>query len=218
MPRGVRLTQAEKDARQALKDAKLAEKRFNFMKGIKRTYKRKTEAERNEKLFNFMKRTPRKRLSDDEKFERALKKQERQQLKALKTASLQRAVEKGFLTPKPPSKPRGSRPRLTADEKFERALRKQERQQLKALKTASLQRAVEKGFLTPKPPLTAEQIAKRRASAKKSYEKRKLLKQGRALQALADTIPLPADGSRRVRVLRQYDVMGRPRINPRVAT
>jgi len=40
------------------------------------------------------------------------------------------------------------------------------------------------------------------------YRQRKL----RALQILADTIPLPTDASRRVRVLRQYDAMGRPRL------
>ena len=48
------------------------------------------------------------------------------------------------------------------------------------------------------------------------YRQRKL----RALQVLADDIPLPMSPSapsRRVRVVRQYDNMGRPRINSRVA-
>ena len=65
-------------------------------------------------------------------------------------------------------------------------------------------------------PLTEEQKAKRRAYAREYYQRKK----GRTLQALADNYALPMTPrapASRVRVIRQYDGMGRPRINSRVA-
>jgi hypothetical protein len=72
MPRGVKLTQAEKDARQAIKDAKIAERRWNKTQGVKRTYTKKTPAQIAEKLFAFTQRTPRKKLTE---YEKTLRKQ-----------------------------------------------------------------------------------------------------------------------------------------------
>lgn len=193
MPRGVRLSQEEKDRRANERAAK----------GLPplKPYVRK---------FGPAKRP----LTADEKFERALKKEERKQMRAVKLATLPAEVAnrrfrlKSFIGPRLPPKPVVRRPRLTPEEKFERALKKQERLQMKAVRLATLpaelanRRFRAKDFIGPVIPLTPEQIAKRKASSKKAYEKRKLLKQGRALQALAETIPLPPDTQRRVRVIR----------------
>lgn len=194
MPRGVRLSQEEKDRRANERAAK----------GLPplKPYVRK---------FGPAKRP----LTADEKFERALKKEERKQMRAVKLATLPAEVAnrrfrlKSFIGPRLPPKPVVRRPRLTPEEKFERALKKQERLQMKAVRLATLpaelanRRFRAKDFIGPVIPLTPEQIAKRKASSKKAYEKRKILKQqGRALQALADTIPLPPDTQRRVRIIR----------------
>jgi hypothetical protein len=75
MPRGVKLTQAEKDTRQAIKDAKIAERRWNKTQGIKRTYTKKTPAQIAEKLFAFTQRTPRTPRRKLTEYEKTLREQ-----------------------------------------------------------------------------------------------------------------------------------------------
>jgi hypothetical protein len=62
-----------------------------------------------------------------------------------------------------------------------------------------------------KAPITEEQRLIRNQKAREAYVKRKLLKQGRALQALAETIPLPPD-SMPFRIARPGPLGGVPRM------
>jgi hypothetical protein len=194
MPRGVRLTPEQIREREALKDAKIAERRFNFMAGIKRTYKRKTPEERAlakalkaEQMFNFTQGTftpkpykPRPRLTEAQKAERLFAFTQR--VRAPRARSTRapmsqaqkdaRKAERQFAFMTGTS---NQKPRLTP---AERKARKAERQF-----------AFTQGTYTPRP-------YKPRTAAQK--EQTKLKKQGRALQALAETIPLPADTAFRI--------------------
>jgi len=190
MPR--RLTPEQIREREAKKDAKIAERRFNFMAGIKRTYKRRTPEEiaiakalKAEQMFNFTQGTftpkpykPRPRLTEAQKAERlfaftqrspAVRAPRARMTEAEKSA---RKAERMFAFTQGTS---NQKPRLTPDE---RKARKAERMF-----------AFTQGTYTPRPykPRTAEQ-----------KELTKLKKQGRALQALAETIPLPADTAFRI--------------------
>jgi len=112
-------------------------------------------------------------------------------------------------------KPRAPYRRLTEDEKNMRALDKALRAEIRYSKMKNPnapRRAAQTTF--KKAPITEEQRIIRNLKAKEAYVKRKLIKEGRALQELADIIPLPLTprAPRRVRVIRQYDDMGRPRL------
>jgi hypothetical protein len=140
----------------------------------------------------------------EEKFEEALKKQERKQLKALKLATMPVDVAnsrnrlKSFIGPNLPIVPstrvRRTRVRKTPEQKFEQALARQDRQQLNSLRLITM----------PVSQTEMEKRAIRNQKARERYARKRLMD-------LAQSVPLPASPipvrPRVRRVIRQYPAL-----------
>ena len=217
MPRGVKLTQAEKDIRQAIKDAKKAQKELMKSQGIKRTYTKLTPAQKAEKLFAFTQRTPRaKKLTEYEKTLREQMKVQKQYQRQYRNRKVSPTAEDKALKELVYGKRTYTRkPRSNASKNMSALKTQMNADYLYSqMKTpgylaplSSYEKTKAKNIYYGKTPLTEEQRAIRNQKAREYYARKK----GRALQTLADNYALPASPApvrpRVRRVIRQYPAL-----------
>jgi hypothetical protein len=127
---------------------------------------------------DFRKLKARPQLTPEQKFERALARQDKKQLKVLKSITM----------------PNSGRVRKTPEQRFEQALAKQDKKQLKALKMMTS-------------PLTAEEEQKRlirNQKARERYARKRLMALGQSVPLPASPAPVRP---RVRRVIRQYPAL-----------
>jgi len=185
---------------------------------VKQYVKEQKQYLKAQKQFAFLKsgkvrkpRAPYRRLTEDEKNMRALDKALRAEIRYSKMKNPNAPKRKAQTTFKRVYAPRTPSVATLNKRALAQSL-KAEIRYSKMKNPNAPRRAAQTTF--KKAPITEEQRIIRNLKAKEAYVKRKLIKEGRALQELADIIPLPLTprAPRRVRVIRQYDDMGRPRL------